>query len=72
MEIARAQGSFMFELRAANDLARLLADERRADEASRLLEDLAQRARALAVDEAVQAEVNAGLQSLRGSCAAAG
>jgi class 3 adenylate cyclase len=72
MEIARAQGSFMFELRAANDLTRVLADERRADEASRLLEDLALRARALAVDEAVQAEVNAGLQSLRGSCAAAG
>jgi predicted ATPase len=72
MEIARAQGSFMFELRAANDLTRLLADEHRADEASRLLEDLTQRARALAVDEAVQAEINASLQSLRGSCAAAG
>ena len=62
----------MFELRAANDLTRLLADERRADEASRLLEDLTQRARALAVDEAVLAGVSASLQSLRGSCAAAG
>jgi predicted ATPase len=66
MEIARTQGSIMFELRAADDLTRLLAGSGRANEASHLLEELIRRASALPVDDEVLAGTIARLRSLDG------
>ncbi len=66
MEIARTQGSIMFELRAADDLTRLLAGSGRATEARHVLEELIRRASALPVDDEVLAETIARLECLDG------